>query len=65
MFKTKAIKVSDTLYALEQSMGSGLVRCFLILGAEKALLLDCGIIPDDLLGLVRTFRTMSSSSKRT
>ncbi|MBE6954520.1 MAG: MBL fold metallo-hydrolase [Ruminococcaceae bacterium] len=54
MFKTKAIKVSDTLYALEQSMGSGLVRCFLILGSEKALLLDCGVIPDDLLGLVRT-----------
>lgn len=56
MFKTKAIKVSDTLYALEQRMGEGggLVRCFLILGSEKALLLDCGIVPDDLAGLVRT-----------
>ena len=56
MFKTKAIQISNTLYALEQTMGAGggLVRCFLILGSEKALLLDCGIVPDDLAGLVRT-----------
>jgi len=56
MYQTKLVKIRDNLYALEQAMTieEGVVRCFLLIGSEKALLIDCGVTPDDLPGLVRT-----------
>ena len=42
-------RVSSGVWALEQSM----VRCFLIVGQQRALLLDTGAEPCDLLGLIR------------
>ena len=47
--KTTVIKYSDTLAAFDQEM----VRCFLILGTERALLLDTGAAPCDLPALIR------------
>ena len=42
-------RVSSGVWALEQNM----VRCFLIVGQQRALLLDTGAEPCDLLGLIR------------
>ena len=42
-------KVSSGVYSIEQDM----VRCFLILGQSRAILLDTGAEPCDLLGLIR------------
>jgi glyoxylase-like metal-dependent hydrolase (beta-lactamase superfamily II) len=43
-------KLSSGVYSIDQEM----VRCFLILGQKRALLLDTGAQPWDLLGLIRT-----------
>lgn len=43
-------QISDGVYALEQ----GMVRSFLILGEEKALLLDTGAEELDIMALIRT-----------
>lgn len=42
-------KISSGVWALEQDM----VRCFLITGSQRGILLDTGAEPCDLLGLVR------------
>ena len=46
---TNVIGLSEGVYALEQEM----VRCFLVVGEEKALLLDTGAEPCDLIELIR------------
>lgn len=43
-------KVSSGVYSIEQEM----VRCFLILGQSRAILLDTGAEPCDLLGLIHS-----------
>lgn len=43
-------KISSNVWALEQ----GMVRCFLIAGTQRAVLLDTGAEPCDLLGLIRS-----------
>lgn len=47
---TTVKKISSGVWAIDQEM----VRCFLIVGKERALLLDTGAEPCDLLGLIRT-----------
>ena len=51
-FKTETTlqRLSDTVWSIEQ----GFVRSFLIVGAEKALLLDTGAEPCDLPGILRS-----------
>lgn len=51
-FKTETTlqRISDTVWAVDQ----GFVRCFLITGEKKALLLDTGAEPCDLPGILRT-----------
>ena len=44
MPETKLIRLEDGLYSLDQ----GGVRAFLILGTQRALLVDCGVFPDEL-----------------
>ena len=48
--ETKLIPLAEGLYAIDQ----GMVRAYLILGSEKALLLDAGVAPCDILALVRS-----------
>ena len=48
--ETKLIPVSDGVWAIDQEM----VRAFLIVGTDKALLLDTGAGPCDLMGLIRS-----------
>ena len=43
-------RISNGVYSIDQ----GMVRCFLILGTERALLLDTGAGECDLPGLIRT-----------
>ena len=43
-------KLGDTLWAIDQEF----VRSFLIVGENKALLLDTGGEPCDLMGLIRS-----------
>lgn len=47
--ETKLIPLAEGLYAIDQ----GMVRAYLIVGTEKALLLDCGAAPCDIMALVR------------
>lgn len=47
--KTTVIQYSPTVWAFDQEM----VRCFLILGSERALLLDTGASPCDLPAMIR------------
>ena len=47
--KTTVNRLSNGVWAIDQ----GMVRCFLIVGNEKALLLDTGAGECDLLGLIR------------
>ncbi len=42
-------KISSDVWALEQ----GMVRCFLIAGSQRAVLLDTGAEACDLMGLIR------------
>lgn len=44
------MKISDTVWTIEQ----GFVRCFLIVGEEKALLFDTGAEPCGLMGVLRS-----------
>lgn len=48
--ETKLIPLAEGLYAIDQ----GMVRAYLIVGSEKALLLDSGAAPCDVLALVRS-----------
>ena len=48
--KTTLQKLSTGVYSIDQEM----VRCFLILGDQRALLLDTGAQECDLLGLIRS-----------
>lgn len=47
---TNLQKISSGVWAIDQ----GMVRCFLIVGQERALLLDTGAGPCDLMGLIRS-----------
>ncbi len=46
--KTVVRRLSDTTWAFEQ----GMVRCFYIAGADRALLLDTGVAPENLFQLM-------------
>lgn len=48
--KTTLLKLSERVWAIDQIM----VRCFVIVGDEKALLLDTGAVDVDLPALVRS-----------
>lgn len=48
--KTGLQKLADNLWAIDQ----GFVRCYLIVGEERALLLDAGAAPCDIMGLIRS-----------
>ena len=52
--KTTMYPVSDGVWAIDQEM----VRCFLIVGAERALLLDTGAGECDLMGMIRSVTDM-------
>lgn len=43
-------RIDEQVWAIEQDF----VRCFLIVGSERALLLDTGVEPVDLMGIVRS-----------
>lgn len=47
---TSIHKISSGVYGIEQ----GMVRCFLILGNTRAILLDTGAEPCDMMALIRT-----------
>lgn len=47
--QTTIQKLSSGVYSIDQEM----VRCFLIVGSQRAMLLDTGAEPCDLLGLIR------------
>lgn len=47
--KTTPVKISSGVWAFDQ----GMVRCFLILGQERAMLLDTGAAPCDLTAMIR------------
>lgn len=46
--KTIVRRLSDTTWAFQQ----GMVRCFYIAGADRALLLDTGVVPENLFQLM-------------
>lgn len=46
--KTVITRLSDTTWAFEQ----GMVRCFYIAGADRAVLLDTGVAPENLFQLM-------------
>lgn len=48
--ETKLTPLAEGLYAIDQ----GMVRSYLIVGSEKALLLDAGVAPCDILALIRS-----------
>ena len=48
MPETKLVALESGLYALDQ----GGVRAFLLVGSERALLIDCGVFPADLRALI-------------
>ena len=52
--KTTVLDLGGGVYAIDQ----GMVRCFLILGSEQALLLDTGAGPCDLLGMIREITSL-------
>lgn len=47
--KTEVKKLSSGVWTFDQ----GMVRCFLIVGQQRALLLDTGASPCDLMGMIR------------
>ncbi len=47
--ETTVKKYNDALYAIDQEM----VRCFVVLGTEKALVIDTGAIPFDIKSLIK------------
>lgn len=51
---TRMDKLAEGVWAIDQ----GMVRCFLIVGTERALLLDTGAGPRDLMGYVRSATDM-------
>ena len=48
--ETRLERLSEDIWAIDQ----GFVRCFLVVGEERALLLDTGAEPCDLMGLIRS-----------
>jgi glyoxylase-like metal-dependent hydrolase (beta-lactamase superfamily II) len=48
--ETTVKKISSGVWAFDQ----GMVRCFLIVGSVRAMLLDTGAVPCDLMGLIRS-----------
>ncbi len=48
-FETKLVQLTDSIWAIDQEM----VRAYIVVGTERALVLDFGVCPCEFLSLVR------------
>lgn len=58
MAMNKPYLIRDNIYCIEHIMSFGIVRSFLIIGKDKALLVDTGLGRDDLKAMVETLTSV-------